>query len=366
MKNTIVIFSNPFGYGPTGKAIAIANTLLRSGYKQIIFAGSSFTLEIIPNKIVRVDCDERNESDIIRVLKIIENPIVISSQNRFAVYAAKKLGIRSAFVDGLAWFWETIPADHFLADEIFWMDYPNIDKSAPKNIHNIHIVPGIVDTVPKTSKRHQILVHIGGCENPLSDIFPKHYLNLLATGIDKVAAEKILITGGNRAVEHLRYLLSNSTANIDLQTLKHNKFIHELNNTKHFITTAGQTATLEAFALGIPTSFLLPMNLSQLALTNVLNQYNASPQKLSWNNYIPDITDVTLLNEKDAIAAFNGFALKLSNSSAFIPKYISDLNHILSNLPVQEGQNLFIRHLGTCGAETIARILIDKWSLFNR
>lgn len=51
MKKTIVIFSNPFGYGPTGKAIAIAEAFIKSGYKDILFAGNSFVQEIIPRHI---------------------------------------------------------------------------------------------------------------------------------------------------------------------------------------------------------------------------------------------------------------------------------------------------------------------------
>lgn len=362
MIKTIVFISNPFGYGPTGKAIAVSNSFVNKGFRKIIFVGSSFTQEIMPNNIIHIDCNERNEFDITNILIKIENPVVISSQNRFAIYAANKLGIKSAFIDGLAWFWKKIPSDHLIANEIFWMNYPNIKRKMRRNIHNIHIVPGIVDKIPKIGKRNKILIHIGGCENPISNIFPKNYLDLLSDGISTISHENVLVTGGNRAVEYLRSKLNSDECFI-FKTLKHDEFMYELNMSKHFITTAGQTATLEAFALKVPTSFLLPMNLSQFALTNILDKYNASPQKLSWDMYIPYLKDMTLINEKDAIIQFDRYASKLISNTVFTQKYTNDLKRIIRTVPVQKGQCDFIDYVGISGADTIVQHLIDRWSL---
>lgn len=367
MKNTknIVIISNPFGYGPTGKAIAIAKAFIVSGYKNIIFAGNSFTQEIIPNSISTVNIDERNQNEIISFLKKIKNPVVISSQNRFAIHAAKSLNIPCAFLDGLAWFWKDIPEDHFLADEIFWMNYPEINKKLPEHIKNIHIVPAIIDVDHiNDNKKDQILIHIGGCKNSLTDFFPKYYIEILANSLYQCLDAKIVVTGGLEAIEFLKSLLKKYEKNrIICLSLKHGDFIRELSKSFHFISTAGQTATLEAFALGIPTSFLLPMNLSQLALTEVLDKYSAASQKVYWDSYFSKKIDLSLLDEKNAILKLNEYAKNIYNNQNLNKKLIFDLVNIINNIPDKNGQEKFIDHVGTTGANAIRDILIKKWCL---
>lgn len=364
MKKTIAIFSNPFGYGPTGKAIAIAEAFVKNGYKDVVFVGDSFVQEIIPNNITCISANERNKEEIIKVLKQIKNPVVISSQNRFAVYAAKSLGIPSAFLDGLAWFWKDIPNDHLIADQIFWMNYPHIKDKLPKNFNRIHIVPAIIDVKVDVKKQNQTLIHIGGCKNPLTEVFPKHYLDILADGLSRIYyTDKIIVTGGSEAIKYLKSLLVINRNKITAVSLKHHEFIHELSKSKHFFTTAGQTATLEAFALGIPTSFLLPMNLSQLALTNVLAKYNAAPQTLYWNSYLPWKIDIATLNEKDAIAQFSKCAESIKNNKELNYKLNLDLENIIKKIPTHKNQTDFIKNIGTSGACVIVDILIKKWNL---
>lgn len=362
MKKTIVIFSNPFGYGPTGKAIAIAEAFINSGYQNIIFAGNSFVQEIIPKDITFISVDERNEDEIVKLLRRIENPVVISSQNRFAVRAAKSLGIPSAFLDGLAWFWKQIPADHLIADEIFWINYPHIKDKLPKNFDKIHVVSGIVGIKTYADERNQILIHIGGCRNPLTDIFPKYYLDILANSLANFPqSDKIIVTGGFEAIEYLKSKLIKTK--IKIVSLKHHEFIQELSKSKHFITTAGQTATLEAFALGAPTSFLMPMNLSQLALTKILDQHNAAPQYLSWDSYCSEETDPTSLNEKDAIIEFSKYAEKIYKDKQIQTQLENDIKKMIASIPDQRGQIEFIKYLGKNGAETIIDILTKKWDI---
>lgn len=362
MKKTIVIFSNPFGHGPTGKAIAIAEAFVNNGYKNIIFAGSSFVQEIIPKYITFTSVDERNQDEIVKLLRQTENPVVISSQNKFAVRAARSLDIPSAFLDGLAWFWKQIPSDHLIADEIFWINYPHIKDKLPKNFDKIHVVSGIMGIKTHADKRNQILIHVGGCKNPLTDIFPKYYLDILANSLANFPhSDKIVVTGGFEAVEYLKSKLIKTK--IKIVSLKHHEFIQEIGKAKHFITTAGQTATLEAFALGAPTSFLIPMNLSQLALAKILDQYNAAPQSLPWDSYCPKKIDPTSLNEKDAIIEFGKYAEKIYKDKQIRTRLENDIRRMIASIPDHKGQMEFIEYLGKNGADTIVDILNKKWDI---
>lgn len=362
-KKTIVIFSNPFGYGPTGKAIAIAENFIKKGFTNLIFAGGQFAQEIIPKSIKYLAVNERDEHEIRNLLKTIENPVVFSSQNRFAIRAARSLGIPSAFLDGLSWFWKDIPSDHFIADEIFWMKYPNIEKRIPVGLKNIHIVPAVIDISDLKEKKNHILIHVGGCKNPLVDAFPKHYLNILARALNTISPckRKIKITGGAAAINFLKSLLHNNK--IEAVSLDHNQFIKELGKSTHLITTAGQTTTLEAFARDIPTSFLLPMNLSQCALTNVLSEFRAAPQKLMWSDYIANNIYPSKLNEKDAIVKFGKYTEEIASSNLLFEKFKFDLVRVVNSIPDNTGQREFIEYVGTNGADIVVEILIKKWNL---
>lgn len=361
MKRTIVIFSNPFGYGPTGKAIAIAKELLARNYDlKVIFAGSSFAREIVPPEIECIGIDERNEAGIIELLKTLKNPFVISSQNRFPIYAGKHMRLQTAFLDGLAWFWKEIPEDHFLADEIFWMKYPGIEKKIPQGAKNIHIVPAVIDVASKNVNRSQILVHLGGCKNPLTDVFPKTYLDLLSVPLSAAASKyEIKILGGESAMVYLRKL----NQNLKAETVEHDEFIKELDRSAHFITTAGQTAVLEAFALGVPTSFLPPMNLSQMALTDFLGDFGASKEQLRWSNYVDETKSLFHLDEKNAIIKFSEYADLISRDAVKKGNYHADILNMFTTIPGNEEQEKFIQYVGTDGARQVVDILVARWNL---
>src|SRR3989338_3660640 len=149
---TVFIFSNPFGYGPSGKALSIAQYFQEhTANTNVCICGSQHMLGITGSKLQTIEVDDRCEEEIVAVLNSVSgDKYVISSQNKFAVKAAKRGNIPSAFLDGLAWFWTNIPADHFLADIIFWINYPRIRAKIPINYKDkIVIINGITEALEK-------------------------------------------------------------------------------------------------------------------------------------------------------------------------------------------------------------------------
>lgn len=363
MKKTIVLISNPFGFGPTGKAVAVAEEFLRRGYNDIVFLGSKFILDIVGNNFNKIVLDERNQDQLEEAILKIENPFVVSSQNRFAIFAANKLNIPSAFIDGLSWFWGNIPSDHLLADYIFWMNYPNVQSKIPSSASNkIFITPAIIDCPVVKEDRIGVLMHLGGCKNPLTDIFPYDYLDLISDVINHTDDYlKIKIAGGMDALDYLKKKITNKA--VIFLSNEHNEFVKHLSITKHFITTAGQTATLEAFCLGVPTSFIPPMNLSQLALMDLLRGYDAIPQSIFWSDLVDSKIDFCYLSEKEAILEFNELAKKVKSNKDIRIRFMSKLKEIIDQVPNNEGQSKFISEVGINGASKICDILIDKWKL---
>ena len=366
MKKTIVIVSNPFGYGPTGKAIALAEAFQKLANVNVVFVGNSFAQEILPSNLSYISANERSEERLVTVFRGLTNPFIVSSQNRFAIYAAKKLGLPCAFLDGLAWFWKDIPSDHFIADYIFWMRYPGREKKPQSNSQNIFLVPAIVDietTEPAIDSR--ILLHVGGCENPLTKALPVAYLDLLGAvlnDLEDISKQKTMLTGGMRALEHLKL---RGLKGIKMKTLKHDDFIAELKKADHFITTAGQTASLEAFALGIPTSFLLPTNLSQLAFTDMLTEFGATVNQLEWVSYVSPINfqKIRDLTEKEALYELTRYAEGILNNNNKLERYKEDFHALFHTHPSSVAQQEFIKTIGVNGAEKIVEILDKGWRL---
>lgn len=368
MKKTIVVFSNPFGYGPTGNAIPIIRSLLKKiNYVDIIFAGSGLCMEIISEvPIKKVYLDERNENQIKDYLCSLDNPFVIGSQNRFCIRAAKKLNIPCSFVDVLAWFWNKIPEDHLLADEIFWIRFPNIKDKMTEGYNNIHLVSSIISTLPPAiSKKKRLMIHIGGAKYPLSNEIPYSYLNLIAKGSNALKISEnfdhIIFAGGSEAVNYLKQKIVNKK--LLLVSLAKEKFIQKLSQSAHMMTIAGVSSTLESFSLNVPTSFLLPLNLSQIALLNVLLKNKCAPNYLQWDNYVEVNKNLMDMTEKDAIVEINKYATIVNNDDKLSKKFIDDFANMAELIPNNSKQVKLIEYIGDSGADEIVDILIKKWGL---
>ncbi len=366
MKKTIVIFSNPFGYGPTGNAIPVLYSLLKKVKDtDIIFAGSDLCMEIISDvPVKKIFVDERNEEQIEKFLETIENPYVIASQNKFSIKVAKKLSIPCAYIDILAWFWKKIPDDHFLADEIFWIKFPGIEKRILKNKNNIHIVSSIITVTPSTTKKNRKLtIHIGGAKYPLFDGIPYSYLNLIAKGLNalKTNFDEILFVAGTEAIDYLKQKVTNNK--IVLTSLPKNEFIHELEESAHMLTTAGVSSTLESFALDVPTSFLLPLNLSHIALIDMLKDQGLNPQCLEWANYVEVSNKLRDMDEKEGLIEIDTYARIVDSNEDLGKKYIDDFIQMAESIPNNLKQKELIKYMGESGADEIVDILIKKWNL---
>jgi hypothetical protein len=364
-EKTAIFFSNPFGYGPTGKIIALLDNFSKLWKGNIVCVANGLTSEMHDfknnKKVIFTRIDERNEKEIIRLLKRLKNPYVVSSLNRFAIKSAIFLNKPSAVIDSLAWFWKKIPEEYLLADFYYCQKIPGVPIR--KISKNQKFVPAILGNLPKPLKRKDdfTLIHIGGILNPLIKEIPEYYLKTLACCINNYnSEEKIIVAGGKKAILFLKKHIHRK--NIRLGSFPRKKFINYVNSAKHFVTTSGLTATLEAFSLRTPTSFLLPTNLSQWALANNLSHKKYITLKMSWEKYIKKSKLSTSLNEKDAIAIILSYGGQLYSNNSLLRIFMNDFNKILAYPPQIENQLKFINKMGTNGSQIIAEDLISVWS----
>ena len=363
---TLLIFSNPFGFGPSGKAISIYKYINKNSKNvKVYLCGSDYLRQIAGKECNFINVDERSEESISDLVKKIDGEkYILGSQNRFSIKVAVKNHIPCAFIDGLSWFWNDIPQDHFLANIIFWLGYPRIETRIPSSFkHKIFIIHGITENLKKikSSKRDGILIYIGGCKNPLAP-FPVNYLDLVGRVLEHVISKGFRI---ELAVdkESQKYLAKYARLKKKIKNYNHHHFLIKLSTVEKFITNGGQTATIEASGFDTPTSFFLPINLSQVALIAKLNAVDSYDFSLNWNDYVRIPNKIYDYSEKNAIEFLNNKSKELLNESKAFNRLCDDLINLISKNVDKGNRSNFLHSIGSTGAEDIYEVLHQEWNI---
>lgn len=359
---TALFFSNPFGFGPTGKMIAVLEEFKKHWDGQIVYASSGLCKEIMHmTDIIQEDVDQRDEASIESVIKKYENVYVVSSLNRFAIAVAHRLGIPNTFVDGLAWMWDTIPEEFLLSDIYICTKFPGLEEKL-KAYPSARMVPFILSPLPeRTNSDGSMIVHFGGGENPLQDQICEEYYALFGEALESLDhSGEIIVTGGKKCLDVVEKYVSRSS--ITFKTLPKDVFLQKLAQCSHFFTTSGLNATMEAFAMGVPTSFLLPSNLSQWKLLLALQEAGAADNALMWNTYFPEYKLRDGITERENIKEIHGLARDMYGNNDLKAQFKDDFAKVLQAIPDVAGQHAFSQLMGTGGAEKTVEILREKWN----
>lgn len=365
MTKTAILFSNPFGYGPTGALSAFSDEFSKRWKGKIVFAAGELSQEPFSNANIEVvNINERGSDAINCLLENFNNPYVVSFQNRFAVSVANKRKIPNVFIDMLTWFWEKIPEEYLISDCYYCINFPNIqDKIKSIDFDKRVIVPAIIGNIPKNieEKTIDLLIYIGGTQSPLNDKLPESYLMLLADALNTLENHSnCIVCGGQKALDYLSIFIKRS--NIKLLSLKREQFIETLSNSSRFVTTAGMGTTLEAFSIGIPTSFLLPINLSQRALVLLLKDQSVNPIYMLWEDYFNYGYNYDSMSEKEGIVVYQSLANQVLNDKKLKERVLRDTIALFNKKICSTNQKNFINSIGTNGAQVIVDDLAIRWS----
>lgn len=360
---TIIVVSNPFGFGPTSKALALLEQLIDKWSGKIVYAASQMCQETLPDKwrnmINIVSIDDRDPVSLESLFSKYDNPIILCILNKNAIKTAHSLGLKSFFVDSLTWMWERIPNEYLLADQYYGFDVFNAENKV-SNLKNILLIPPITGKLPtkKVKRNHPVLIHIGGYNNPFLGKDSHAYLNLLAHSLSQIkCSNKILITGGKQAI---KYLTTKIKGNYILATLKRNDFLKVLNSTPHFITTPGLTAIIEATSLNTPISFLPPTNLSQWKTQTKLYN-NSEITSIRWEHIIKVPKSLGTISEAEAIPIINGFATHLLIHNQLSTKFTHSLKKIIySHKSPPKTKSTVLSNHHKDGAEIVINDIIKR------
>lgn len=368
-KRTIIVISNPFGFGPVGKAMAIMDEITSSlkDEVEVIYGASDKCLgplsKSLRSKVKIEKTDERNPKQLALLFRKYDNPLIIVCLNRIAINTAKKMNLRAFFIDSLAWLWKEIPRDYLKADIYYAYDLFDAKKKI-KGIKNAKLIPPALGRLPppRKNKNGPLLIQVGGLTNPLVPDFSRSYILMLASALNKFTEDhhpsKIIIAGNNQPLDFLKQHLIDKDI-FAIATLSRQDFLSAINNSKHFVTTPGITAALEAFALRTPTSFLPPVNLSQWKQLRLLAADKAAPSRIEWENYYHFDSNLELLDERGAIPALTTAADFVWSNNQLRSRIENDIVGMLqSNQKEHISQCSFVQRIKTSGAKSIADDLL--------
>lgn len=310
--NNIVVTSNSFGYGPTGKAISILQELYRRGLtknNKVYFIGSLFLMNIVPDipGVIKIVLNERSNGELEDFLLSLDmNTICIGVQNRFLPVVCKKHGIYCHYIDGLIWLWKKIPESHLIADKVYWTRFPGFPKDNQSIPENVTVIEGIFETIKQNQLNPKdVLFNLGGCKNPLTKKLQQNYLILFIKVISQLDIKNITIATSKEAANFLKNYIAESNmqfkSKIEIDSYNHDELLFELSNSNVSITLGGQASTMETVFSNIPLGFYLPSNLSQVLQQKAYSFAEEKISKFSWEQL--GYSDQKLLNldEKSAI-----------------------------------------------------------------
>lgn len=318
---TVVIASNPFGYGPTGQAIALINEMLRTKLLDsytINFIASGLCFEIIQQEFSNtrvniINIDERDLSVLSEYISTLDGEVIcVGSQNRFIVKVAKELDLKSIFIDGLGWFWDTIPESHLLADRIYWTNFPNLmlqDKVAPKSVSVIGLLQDSCEWSPDIENPFYI-VSLGGCSNPIRSGLQESYLKLTMKILNSIYIKTgvhIEVVLGDSARE---YILKNNLTpvGVTIHTYDHSNMMQRFSRCTHHFSVGGQSSSMEAITSRVPTTFYLPSNMSQVVFQKVFDRYCPGNYYTHWELFISGLRKFNESSELLAIDMIEQFS----------------------------------------------------------
>lgn len=283
-KRLVLLNAEPFGFGPSS---AIANIALKlhEANVELRYIGERHTLDLqkaLPYQKV-YDITHLSEEERVTLLKKLqpECDLFLTAMDTTMAKQAKKVGLRTAVYDALAWYWPKLSSgiqncDLYLAQNFFGVKERLIgaDLRTPKTI----IVPPIVHPKQRAATATKILVNLGGLQNPLWSVEQTvQYARLMLDTVKAALPNEELTICTSSAV-------AKGLDDINTHVYSRSEMIRILEDTKYAIMTPGLGNIYEAAAYQIPTLWLPPANDSQGQQLDLLFEHNVADARIDWGD----------------------------------------------------------------------------------
>jgi hypothetical protein len=278
----ILIYSIPFGFGPTGKALVIANHLRVE--HEVTLASFAQGYELICRSAAGLDTVDMHSREIANLHHLFEQgvDVFVSIMDLRIVRSVKHLSPKTkvVFVDSLlSWRLQEYSAqvlsdadavDLYVAQYDYGLDSASLIEKFGANLEKLHIVRPLLNRLsdepgPSTA-RDGLIIHLGGVGSPV--IAPSEYVPFIrqtaATLLSHVSSARPIIVASG---PHLASLLSMEFLGISharIECMAYDQFQHTIASAALVVTTPGIETAYESFLMGRPVAFLPPLNSTQL------------------------------------------------------------------------------------------------------
>jgi hypothetical protein len=274
----ILVRAEEFGLGPSSRIAKITTELSKLG----------FVIDIVSNKFTSVIQDMSIINQSLEIEFFMKDPdraflgyemILIALDWDFAALAVKNHECVT-FVDGLTWFWNSIPDcfDHF---KMYWaVDFKGVSQrllSLQNRNPRLRIVPPFVRYIDcdQILERLGYILSFGGVDNPSFEV-----------GVSKIYVTSVLEGLGKGQV--FDHILGNSKLHSKIKSMPFLEFQDKLSSCKGFIGTSGLGHICDLIYLSVPALFLMPVNDSQYRQSQLLPIQNDQWNYIQWDEFGPE------------------------------------------------------------------------------
>jgi hypothetical protein len=366
----ILFVNDLWGYGTVTMSMAIAEEL--EGRATRIFAGMGPGFELARRSsfdgLVPVDTmADPLPQDLERELGACQ--AVVSVMNEGVARAAARRRIPCVFVDCLLWMWAT-PPEVPEGVPYFQESFPGARERLDRHRDTLRSAEMVGPLVTRPARARSgspdaVLINFGGLSCPL--LTPA----TLVTYADAMAQcavaalhgwpGRVVVGVGRHVLDQMDHgalrSLGESVAVVDLG---HDAYLAELRRSRLLITSAGNHALYEAFALGVPCLCLPSQNLSGLLTVDIFDRQGVT-SSLDWRR----LYGLTDLDPADQAGACNRIAAcieRFSKDTKARGQLIRHLRNSLSDrrlVSLQRRQARFYAGLGEPGAPAVAARVLE-------
>lgn len=287
-KNPIRLLLNaePFGFGPTA-AIAALQPLLRDKFAEIAYIGSGHTLDLqrqLPYNAVydqsKLSTEQQHE-----LLKRYD--VMITASDFDMARAAKAAGLKLCVYDPLTWYWKRFPRIAKKADLYIAQDFFGVRSRLSKEFNNqsrYTLVPPIVTEAKAEAAREDILINLGGLQNPHWPLEEAvSYARTLLKCLRQIipADEKVIVATSSAIAQQLD--------DPDVKTYSVEQMVALRQSCRLAFMTPGLGNIFDSAADGVPTVWLPPANDSQGQQARILQSVCCAARVIDWGHLAPTV-----------------------------------------------------------------------------
>lgn len=281
MRNQVVLDAIPFGFGPTGKLLAIVEAIAERRLPMRVLSHPT------NDSLIRSSVKELQSQ--INLTNVTIEPfdgdaadgdVVVSVMNERTLELAQSRGRVNAAVDSLFWMWDEPPQSFRSATRYFIQkDRRNRKNEAAFLMPNDnHCFVGRITSKRSRRRDHVsrdfVLFSVGGVSSPLTRQYDnERYVSLFSRIISEFHSRnpgtQVRVACPPQYIELCSQRLSNTL--LRPECLGHRAFLNALGSARAIVTSPGLTTLLEAFEADTPVLLLPAQNYSQYFNATLLN-----------------------------------------------------------------------------------------------